>query len=472
MTETISCQLVVIGAGPGGYSAAFRAADLGLEVTLVERYPTLGGVCLNVGCIPSKALLHTAKGIQDARQMAPAGVKFTKPRIDPKAVAASKNSVVEKLTGGLKMLAEKRRVRVVCGQAQFESANELRVDGDTTTRLLFEHAIIASGSAPARIPGFPYEDDRLMDSTRALALPDIPKKLLVVGGGYIGLELATVYSALGSEITLVEFMDTLLPGADPDLVKPLLKKLQKEFHRISFKTRIARISPQTRGLLACLEGEKDSEELLFDRVLIAVGRKPNSEGLGLERIGLTPDQKGFLPVDNQLRTAQPHIFAVGDLVGNPMLAHKAVHEAKVAAEVIAGHRAVFEPAAIPAVVFTDPEIAWTGLTETEAEKRGIDYEKTVFPWVANGRALTLHREEGLTKLLFDKDTQRLLGAGICGANAGDLIAEATLAIEMGADADDLALTIHPHPTLSETLAMGAEMQNGSITDYLPNKPPR
>lgn len=465
MSEVISTQLVVLGAGPGGYSAAFRAADLGLDVVLVERYSSLGGVCLNVGCIPSKALLHTAKAIREAKEMAAQGVKFTKPKIDLAKVLASKAAVVGKLTGGLGMLAKQRKVQVVHGAGEFQSANELMVKGESdTTTIHFEHAIIATGSRPIRIPGFPYEDERLMDSTRALELQEIPKKLLVVGGGYIGLELATVYSALGSEITLVEFMDGLLPGADRDLVKPLAKKLGSQFKEMLFKTRVARVEPKGAGLLACLEGESGSQELLFDRVLVAVGRIPNSEGIGADKLGLDQDKKGFIKVDNQLRSSVPNIFAIGDLVGNPMLAHKAVHEGKTAAEVIAGHKAVFEPAAIPAVVFTDPEIAWAGLTETEAKAEGIEYKKAVFPWAANGRALTLHRDEGLTKILFEKETNRVLGVGICGANAGDLIAEGVLAIEMGADADDLALTIHPHPTLSETVAMAAEIQNGSVTD--------
>lgn len=462
---SMDTQLVVLGAGPGGYSAAFRAADLGLQVTLVERYPSLGGVCLNVGCIPSKALLHTAKAIGDAREMEQQGVRFGKPKIDLERIIASKTEVVNRLTGGLAMLAKQRKVRVVQGAGEFQSATELLVTGpDAATSIRFEHAIIATGSSPIRIPGFPYADRRLMDSTGALQLTDIPKKLLVVGGGYIGLELATVYNALGSDITVVEFMDGLLPGADPDLVKPLAKRLREQFGEILCNTKVVEVKPLAKGLLARLESAGDKREALYDRVLVAVGRTPNSQGFGAERLGLKISDRGFIEVDAQLRTNLPHIFAIGDVVGNPMLAHKAVHEGKVAAEVIAGHRVAFAPATIPAVVFTDPEVAWAGLTETEAKARQIAYQKTLFPWAANGRALTLHRAEGLTKILFEPGSNRILGVGITGCNAGDLIAEAVLAIEMGADADDLALTIHAHPTLSETVAMAAEMQNGSVTD--------
>jgi dihydrolipoamide dehydrogenase len=467
MPEPIRTQVVVLGAGPGGYSAAFRAADLGLTVTLVEREPRLGGVCLNVGCIPSKALLHVAKVIDEAAHTP--GVSFGKPKVDVDAVRDQKDKVVKRLTDGLGVLARQRKVQVVYGSAIFSGPHTLHVTGkDGATEVRFEHAIVATGSTPARIPGLP-DDPRVMDSTGALALADVPGKLLVIGGGYIGLEMATVYRALGSAVSVVEFMDGLLPGADADLVKPLAKRLAGQFAEIRLKTRVTGVVAQKQGLKVSFEGPDGAAEAVYDRVLVAVGRRPNGKDLGLEALGVAVDERGFIAVDAQRRTAVPHIFAIGDVAGEPMLAHKAAHEGKVAAEVIAGHKAAFAPLAIPAVVFTDPEIAWAGLTENQAKKDGVAFEKAVFPWAANGRSLTLGRDEGLTKILFDPASHRVLGVGIVGPGAGDLIAEGVLAIEMGADAQDLALTIHPHPTLSETVGMAAEVFDGSVTDIIAPK---
>ncbi|WP_372696531.1 dihydrolipoyl dehydrogenase [Immundisolibacter sp.] len=467
MPEPIRTQVVVLGAGPGGYSAAFRAADLGLSVTLVEREQRLGGVCLNVGCIPSKALLHVAKVIDEAAHTP--GVGFGKPKVDLDGVRDQKDKVVKRLTDGLGGLARQRKVKVVYGSARFGGANSLQVDtADGALEVQFEHAIVATGSTPARIPGLP-DDPRVMDSTGALALEDIPGKLLVIGGGYIGLEMATVYRALGSTVSVVEFMDGLLPGADADLVKPLAKRLSGQFADIRLKTKVTGVAAQKQGLKVTFEGPDGTADQVYDRVLVAVGRRPNGKDLGLEALGVQVDERGFIAVDAQRRTAVPSIFAIGDVAGEPMLAHKAVHEGKVAAEVIAGHKAAFQPLAIPAVVFTDPEIAWAGLTEAQAKKDGVAYEKAVFPWAANGRSLTLGRDEGLTKILFEPASRRVLGVGITGPGAGDLIAEGVLAIEMGADAEDLALTIHPHPTLSETLGMTAEVFDGSVTDIIAPK---
>ncbi|WP_448507085.1 dihydrolipoyl dehydrogenase [Immundisolibacter sp.] len=464
MTTPVRTELVVLGAGPGGYSAAFRAADLGLQVVLVERDASLGGVCLNVGCIPSKALLHVAKVIDEAAHTP--GVAFGKPKIDLPAVRAGKDKVVGKLTGGLAALARQRKVQVVRGAAKFTAAHTLRVEGlDGPLDVQFEHAIVATGSTPVRIPGLP-DDPRVMDSTGALALADLPGRLLVIGGGYIGLEMATVYRALGSAVSVVELMDTLLPGADADLVKPLAKKLAGEFADIRLKTKVTGIEARKDGLHVSLEGSDGKDVGIYDRALVAVGRRPNGQDLGLEALGVTVTERGFIEVDAQRRTGAAHIFAVGDVAGEPMLAHKAAHEGKVAAEVIAGHKTAFSPLAIPAVVFTDPEIAWAGLTEQQAKKDGTAYAKAVFPWAANGRSLTLGRDEGITKILFDETTQRVLGIGIVGPGAGDLIAEGVLAIEMGADAQDLALTIHAHPTLSETVGMTAEVFDGSVTDII------
>ncbi len=465
-------QLVVLGAGPGGYTAAFRAADLGLRVTLVEREPTLGGVCLNVGCIPSKALLHAAKVIADARDMAAHGVSFGAPTIDLGALRGWKEKVVGQLTGGLKSLAKQRKVEVLGGEGRFVDAHTLAVTGSDgqAHRLRFEQAIIAAGSQPIRLPGLPYEDPRIIDSTGALALTDIPRRLLVIGGGIIGLEMATVYAELGSEVTVVELSEGLMPGADRDLVKPLEKRLKARFAAIHVQTKLSGVTAGKDALIASFEGAKALPEAPFDRVLVAVGRRPNGALIDADKAGIAVDARGFIGVDEQMRTNQPHIFAIGDVIGNPMLAHKATHEGKVAAEVAAGHKAAFDARVIPSVAYTDPEIAWVGLTETEAAARGIAVEKAVFPWAASGRALSLGRSEGLTKLLFDPNDKRIVGAGIVGPSAGDLIAEAALAIELSCDAEDIGLTIHPHPTLSETLGMAAEMFSGTITDlYVPRK---
>ena len=466
----IHADVVVLGAGPGGYTAAFRAADLGRKVVLVERYPSLGGVCLNVGCIPSKALLHVAKIISEADEASHHGVKFDKPEIDIDRIRGWKESVVAKLTGGLAALAKQRNVTVIRGVGRFIAPHHLRVateQGEVT--VTFDNAIIAAGSQAVKIPAFP-EDPRIMDSTGALQLSDVPKRMLVIGGGIIGLEMATVYQALGSRITVVELGTQLIPGADPDLVRPLHKRIEKRYEAILLKTRVAGLETRKDGILASFEGDSNPAPQLFDRVLVAVGRRPNGRSIGAEHAGIRVDDQGFIPVDKQQRTNVPHIFAIGDIVGQPMLAHKAVHEGKVAAEVIAGHKAAFDARAIPSVAYTDPEVAWMGLTETEAKAQGIAYEKASFPWAASGRALSIGRDEGLTKLIVEKDTHRILGAGIVGSNAGELIAEAVLALEMGADAEDIGLTIHPHPTLSETLGFAAEMVDGTITDlYLRRK---
>ena len=467
----IHAEVVVLGAGPGGYTAAFRAADLGKKVVLVERYSSLGGVCLNVGCIPSKALLHQAQVIHEAEEMAAHGVKFAKPELDIDGIRSNKEQIIERLTGGLAGLAKQRNVTVVNGYAEFSSSHSIVVTNDGNKQAIsFEHAIIAAGSQPVKIPGFPYDDDRLMDSTGALALADVPEKMLVVGGGIIGLEMATVYHALGSKISVVELMDQLVAGCDKDLVKPLHKRLSKQLENIYLKAKVLGIESVDNGLKVRFEGDGVPDYEVFDRVLLSVGRKPNGALIGAEKAGVTVDERGFIPVDNQMRTNVPHIYAIGDIVGNPMLAHKAVHEAKVAAEVIAGEKIAFDPLTIPSVAYTDPEISWMGLTETTAKADGIKYEKSVFPWAASGRALSIGRDEGLTKILWDPETKRILGAGIVGTNAGELIAEAVLALEMGADVDDMCLTIHPHPTLSETLCFAAEMQAGSITDlYIKKK---
>ncbi|MDH3219996.1 MAG: dihydrolipoyl dehydrogenase [Gammaproteobacteria bacterium] len=467
----MTAEVVVLGAGPGGYTAAFRAADLGKKVILVERYEVLGGVCLNVGCIPSKALLHTAQIINEASHMQANGVTFGKPKIDLKGINAFKSRVVGKLTGGLSGLARQRKVTVVHGVAEFIDQNNLQVTRDgKSSRISFEHCIIAAGSQATQIPSFPNDDARLMDSTGALELSDIPRKLLIVGGGIIGLEMATVYDALGSEITVVEFMDSLIPGCDKDLVRGLTKIISKRYKAIHLKTRVSEIKAQKNGLKVSFEGDKAPAPALFDKVLVAVGRRPNGHHIGADKAGISVDDSGFIPVDKQMRTNVANIFAIGDIVGNPMLAHKATHEGKVAAEVIAGMKSYFEPLTIPSVAYTDPEVAWMGLSESEAREQGIEFEKGAFPWAASGRSLGIDRDEGLTKVLFDKESKRIIGAGIVGPNAGELIAEAVLALEMGADAEDIGLTIHPHPTLSETFNFAAEMAEGTITDlYLPRK---
>ncbi len=467
----IEAEVVVLGAGPGGYTAAFRAADLGLRTVLVERYPTLGGVCLNVGCIPSKALLHAAAVIEEAGEMGERGVRFGAPEIDPARLAAWKDRVVGQLTKGLAGLARQRKVQVIEGRGRFASSHVLEVEGgEGVRRIGFAHAIIAAGSRPATIPGFPHDDPRVMDSTAALRLEEVPERLLVVGGGIIGLEMATVYHALGSTVCVVELLDQLIPGCDPDLVRPLHKRLARRYEGIWLGTRVAAMEARKKGIEVRLEGPKAPERAHFDRVLVAVGRRPNGALIGAENAGVAVDEAGFIAVDGQQRSNVAHILAIGDVTGAPMLAHKATHQGKVAAEVCAGLKSAFEARAIPAVAYTDPEIAWTGLTEGEAGERGIEYDKATFPWAASGRALGIGRGEGLTKLIFEKGTRRLLGAGICGPHAGELIAEATLAIEMGADAEDLALTVHPHPTLSETLNFAAEMAEGTITDlYVPKR---
>jgi dihydrolipoamide dehydrogenase len=472
MTESASlhAEVLVLGGGPGGYTAAFRAADLGKQVVLVERGPTLGGVCLNVGCIPSKALLHVAQVIHEAHEGASFGVKFGPPEIDLDKVRDYKGKVVKTLTTGLAGLAKQRKVTVVQGEGRFASDKSLAVEtAEGSKTISFDHAIIAAGSQPVQIPGFPHDDPRLLDSTGALELADVPKRFLIVGGGIIGLEMATVYHALGSAITVVELMDQLIPGCDADLVKPLHQRLSKQYEKIYLKTKVTKIEALEEGLRVSFEGEGAPESEVFDRVLVAVGRRPNGKLIGAEQAGVQVDERGFIPVDNQQRTNVPHIHAIGDIVGNPMLAHKATHEAKVAAEVIAGHKAAFQALTIPSVAYTDPEIAWMGLTETQAEAQGVEYDKAVFPWAASGRALGIGRREGLTKILYAKDTQRILGAGIVGTNAGELIAETVLALEMGADIQDVALTIHPHPTLSETFALAAEMAEGTITDLYVKK---
>ena len=464
-------EVLVLGAGPGGYTAAFRAADLGKQVILVERYNTLGGVCLNVGCIPSKALLHTAQIINEAEHMEQNGVKFGKPQIDLDGVRGFKSKVVDKLTGGLKQLAKQRKVEVVTGTGEFIDDHHLKVQSDGVAQIIsFDHCIIAAGSQATQIPSFPNDDERLMDSTDALELAEVPAKLLIIGGGIIGLEMATVYAALGAEVTVVEFMDSLIPGCDKDLVRPLMKHIKGKYKEILLSTKVAEIKAQKNGLKVSFEGKNAPDARLYDRVLVAVGRRPNGHKIGAENAGIQVDEAGFIPVDKQMRTNVPNIFAIGDIVGQPMLAHKATHEAKVAAEVISGMKSFFEPMTIPSVAYTDPEVAWMGLTETTAKEQGIEYEKGAFPWAASGRSLGLDRDEGVTKVLFDKESKRILGAGIVGPNAGELIAEAVLALEMGADAEDIGLTIHPHPTLSETFNFAAEMAEGTITDlYIPRK---
>jgi dihydrolipoamide dehydrogenase len=467
----LHAEVVVLGAGPGGYTAAFRAADLGQQVVLIEKEKALGGVCLNVGCIPSKALLHVAKVINEAEEVSHHGVTFAKPKIDIDAIRTWKESVITKLTGGLAGLAKQRKVQVVRGTAKFTSPNSLAVQTAEGEKIVtFDNAIVAAGSSVARIPGFPYDDPRIIDSTGALALKDVPKRMLVIGGGIIGLEMATVYNALGSKISVVELMDQIMPGADKDLVKPLHTRIAKRYEAIMLKTKVTRIEATKNGLKVTFEGEQaPAEPQVYDKVLMAVGRRPNGREIAAEAAGLIVNERGFIPVDKQQRTNVPHIFAIGDIVGDPMLAHKAVHEGKVAAENIAGHKAFFEPLTIPSVAYTDPEVAWMGLTETQAKAQNIEYEKASFPWAASGRALSIAREEGSTKVLLDPKSRRILGMGIVGVNAGELIAEGVLALEMGADMEDIGLTIHPHPTLSETLCFAAEMAEGTITDLLPPK---
>jgi dihydrolipoamide dehydrogenase len=467
----IECKLVVLGSGPGGYTAAFRAADLGVDTVLVERYATLGGVCLNVGCIPSKALLHAAAVIDEAEAMAVHGITFGKPTIEIDKLREFKTKVVGKLTGGLTSMAKQRKVRTVEGTGAFISPNELEVQTKDGKKLIrFENAIIAAGSQSVKLPSFPWDDERIIDSTGALELKDVPKKLLVVGGGIIGLEMATVYSALGSEVTVVEFMDQLIPGADADLIKPLAQRMGKRLKGIHLKTKVVEAKATKKGIEVSYEGDSVPETTLFDRVLVSVGRSPNGGKIGADKAGVSVSERGFITVDNQMRTNVPHIFAIGDLVGQPMLAHKATHEAKVAAEAVAGHKSYFDARVIPSVAYTDPEIAWVGVSEREAKEKGLKVGVAKFPWAASGRAIGNDRTEGFTKLLFDEETHRIVGGGIVGQHAGDLISEVTLAIEMGSEAADIGLTIHPHPTLSESVGMAAEIYEGTITDlYMPKK---
>ena len=464
--STHEAEVVVLGSGPGGYTAAFRAADLGKKVILIERYSTLGGVCLNVGCIPSKALLHTAKVITEAEETALHGVSFGEPKIDLEKIRHWKaNDVVGKLTQGLSAMAKQRGVTVLEGVGEFTTSHQIKVtkrDGQTET-VGFEHCIIAAGSQSTKFPGV-KDDPRIMDSTGALELKDIPKRFLIVGGGIIGLEMGTVYDALGSKVSVVELSDGLIQGCDRDLVRPLQKRMEQRFEKIMLNTKVTSIEPKPDGIHVEFESEGKLETQIYDRVLIAIGRRPNGKAIKAELAGVTVTDQGFIPVDKQMRTNISHIFAIGDIVGQPMLAHKATHEGKVAAEVIAGHRVEFQALTIPSVAYTDPEVAWAGITELEAKQKNIEIEKASFPWAASGRALSNNRSEGTTKLIFDKGTHRLIGAGITGVNAGELIAETVLAIEMGADAHDLGLTIHPHPTLSETVCFAAEVKEGTITD--------
>jgi dihydrolipoamide dehydrogenase len=458
-------QLVVLGSGVGGYTAAFRAADLGLKTILIERYDTLGGVCLNVGCIPSKALLHAARVIAEAEEMSGRGIKFGKPQLNVEELIGWKQSVVGKLTGGLSLLARQRKVEVITGVAKFADPHSLSV-GDRT--ITFDNCVIAAGSQSATLPDLP-DDPRIIDSTGALSPSAVPKRLLVIGCGIIGLEMATVYDALGSKVTVVELLDQLIPECDPDLVKPLQKRISERYEAVKLGTRVESVKALKSGLKAELS---DGSSGTFDAILVAVGRTPNGHAVDAAAAGVNVDERGFIPVDGQMRTNVPWIYAIGDIVGPPMLAHKASHEGKVAAEVIAGHDVEFDAKAIPSVAYTDPEVAWMGLTETSAKDQGIEYEKAVFPWSASGRALGLGRDDGHTKLLFEPGRRRLLGAGMVGVNAGDLIAETVLALEMGADAEDIGLTIHPHPTLSETIAFAAEMATGTITDLMPPRAAR
>ncbi len=461
----VHAEVVVLGSGPGGYTAAFRAADLGKSVVLIEKYDSLGGVCLNVGCIPSKALLHMAKVITEAEETAHHGLKFGKPEIDLDALRGFKNEVVGKLTGGLDGLAKQRKVKVVKGFGKFTGPNIIDVEG---TSVSFDQCIIAAGSEPVALPFIPHDDPRVIDSTGALELADIPKRMLVLGGGIIGLEMACVYDALGSKITVVELMDQIIPGADKDVVKPLMQRIKGRYENIFLKTKVTGVEAKDDGLHVTFEDEKgESFSDTFDKVLVSVGRRPNGKKIDADKAGVAVDDRGFIAVDSQQRTGVSHIFAIGDVVGQPMLAHKAVHEGKVAAEVCAGEKRHFDALVIPSVAYTDPEVAWVGLTETQAKEQGIKVEKGVFPWAASGRSLSLGRSEGMTKLLFDPEDQRVVGGCIVGPSAGDLIAEVALAIEMGADAVDLGHTIHPHPTLSETVNFAAEMFEGTITDLMP-----
>ncbi len=471
MSDTIHCDVAVLGSGPGGYTAAFRAADLGKKVVLIEKHKTIGGVCLNVGCIPSKTLLHASEIIHEAREAISYGLKYSEPKIDVDALRNKKNEVISKLTGGLAALARARKVQIVEGTGKFTDSHNISVNspqgGVTTIR--FDHAIIATGSMPVVLPFLPNEDKRVWDSTDALNMPYIPKHLAVLGGGIIGLEMAEVYYSLGAEISIIEMMDQIIPPADADMVKTLTAKLKKEYKGLYTSTKVTAVEAQKEGLLIKMEGKNAPESIQADALLAAVGRRPMGRGIGAEEIGISVDERGFIKVDGQQRTNLSHIHAIGDVTGNPMLAHKAVHEGKVAAEVIAGMKSAFAPITIPSVAYTNPEIAWAGYTEKQAKAEGVPYEKGVFPWAASGRALSADKAEGSTKALFHKETGRLIGLGVCGARAGDLLAEGVLGMEMGADAADISATIHAHPTFAETLAFAAEMAEGTITDALPPK---
>ena len=465
-TPDFICEVAVLGSGPGGYTAAFRASDLGKKVILIERYSTIGGVCLNVGCIPSKALLHTAKVITDAEDTAHHGVTFSKPEIDLEQLRNWKsNKVVKKLTMGLSQMAKQRNVQIVEGTGVFLSPHQIEVTmADKSTKVIsFDAAIIAAGSQPTSIPGTP-DDPRIMDSTGALELKDIPKKLLIVGGGIIGLEMGTVYDALGSSVSVVELTDGLIQGCDRDIVRPLHKRMEKRFENIWLETKVTKIEAKKEGIMVYFEGDNSPEKETFDRVLVSVGRKPNGHKIDAVKAGVDVDEQGFIAANKQMKTNVDHIYAIGDIIGQPMLAHKATHEGKIAAEVIAGEKVEFQAMTIPSVAYTDPEIAWAGVTEEDAKTQNIEIEKAVFPWAASGRAIATNRTEGMTKLIFDKKTNRIIGAGIVGTNAGELIAETVLSIEMGADAHDIGLSIHPHPTLSESVAMASEIKEGTITD--------
>jgi dihydrolipoamide dehydrogenase len=469
----LHAEVVVLGSGPGGYTAAFRAADLGKKVILIEEHTSLGGVCLNVGCIPSKALLHAAKVIEESKEMGEFGVSFGKPKIDLDKLRGWKDGVIGKLTKGLTGLAKQRNVEVLVGRGQFTGTNMIEVQSaDGAQKVSFDAAIISAGSKVTKIPGIPYDDPRVMDSTDALTLQSIPKSMLVIGGGIIGLEMATVYHSLGTKITVVELADSLIPGADKDIVRPLQKRLKKQYEGIHLKTKVVALSAEKNGLKAEFDGDSKPKSSIYEKVLVAVGRTPNGKIIGAESAGINVDSSGFIAVNKQMQTNVPNIYAIGDITGNPMLAHKATHEGKLAAEIIAGKKASFDARTIPSVAYTDPELAWMGVTETQAKLEGIEYEKATFPWAASGRSLAMGRDEGITKLLFSKENKRLIGAAIVGSNAGELIGETVLALEMGADAEDIGLTIHPHPTLSESIFFAAEIAEGSITDlYMPKKRP-
>lgn len=469
MGAILKTEVLVLGGGPGGYTAAFRAADLGKQVVLVERYPVIGGVCLNVGCIPSKSLLHVANVINESVDVSESGVRFNQPEIDLEALRDWKGKVCSQLTTGLAGLAKQRNVKIVQGYGRFLSDHKIVVEHhDVTQEIEFEHCIIAVGSKPVRIPSFPNDDPRIMDSTDALNIEEIPNNLLILGGGIIGLEMATIYHALGSQISIVEMQDQIIPGCDKDLIRPLMQRINKRYQDIFLSTRVDSVKSQPDGLKVTLSGAH-SGEMLFDKILVAVGRTPNGNLINAENAGIEVDEKGFIAVNTKLQTDVDHIYAIGDVVGNPMLAHKAVHEGKIAAESIAGLASEWRALTIPSVAYTDPEVAWMGLTENQAKEQGIEYEKGAFPWAASGRSLSMGRKEGITKLLSDKQSGRILGAGMTGSNAGELIAEAVLALEMGACVEDIALTIHAHPTLSETLGFSAEMIEGTITDLFPKK---